>query len=322
MLPPILPAAAAPPDPPADPDPPAPSRAAASAPLRVAASSPAGVKESSRTGEWGGNGDGQGSGRGGDELNRRLAWLPQTDLGNVERFVARFGDRLKWCQGLGWLYYDGKRWSRDGAEGYVLRAEHETVRMIQEEAKAILGQADEFVPMIEDGRAGGNVVSLDVKRAKKKAAGERKKRREEMIALAGKLRKWGRDSEMSARLSPMNKRAKGMIEVPMKAFDADPLMINVANGTLVVRRPEECPPDEPLIILKPHDAADMITKISPVTYDPSATARNSTATCCRCSRTNASAASSCSGTGSRSPATCPNSAWWSTGGAAATARAS
>jgi putative DNA primase/helicase len=264
------PVAAGAPAPPADTDPPAPSGAAAPAPLRVAASSSAGVKKSSRTGELGEKVSGQGSGRGGDELNRRLAWLPQTDLGNVERFVARFGDRLKWCQGLGWLYFDGKRWSRDGAEGYVLRAEHETVRMVQEEAKAVLAQADEFAPMIEDKR-GGNVVDPDAKRAKKKVATERKKHREELIALAGKLRKWGRDSEMSARLSPMNKRAKGMLEVPMKAFDADPLMINVANGTLVVRRPEACPPDEPLIVLKAHDAADMITKISPVTYDPSAT---------------------------------------------------
>ena len=58
-----------------------------------------------------------------------------TDLGNAERFAARFRDRLLWCRPLGWLYWDGQRWSQEGAEERVLDAEHVTVRMIPKEAR-------------------------------------------------------------------------------------------------------------------------------------------------------------------------------------------
>jgi hypothetical protein len=80
--------------------------------------------------------DAEGS-EGDNDLDLQLAWLPQTDLGNVERFVSRYGSKLKWCSTKGWILYDGKRWSNRGADSYVLRAEHATVRAIQNEAKAI-----------------------------------------------------------------------------------------------------------------------------------------------------------------------------------------
>jgi putative DNA primase/helicase len=44
------------------------------------------------------------------------------------------------------------------------------------------------------------------------------------------------------------------------AFDCDPWALNVANGTLDLRTGQ----------LRPHDRADMITKLAPVTFDPDA----------------------------------------------------
>ena len=67
----------------------------------------------------------------------RLAFFPLTDLGNAERFRERYRDRLLWNVALGWLVWDGNRWSRNGAEDLVKIAEHDTVRAIQKEAKAV-----------------------------------------------------------------------------------------------------------------------------------------------------------------------------------------
>lgn len=235
--------------------------------------------ETSRAGVFGGKVPPEkgGGGAGGDELNRKLAWLPQTDLGNVERFVARWGHVLKWCLATGWHYWDGKRWSRKGADTFVLRAEHATVRAIQDEAKAISAEAATIVPLLEPPREGEpadkKVVKLDAVRAKKKADKETAKARRERAAslndLAKSLRQWGRKSETANKMS-LAKRARADMEVHHEEFDADPWKINVTNGTLVVRRPAELEGGEPLIVLKPHDPADLITKISPVEYKPDA----------------------------------------------------
>ncbi len=59
-----------------------------------------------------------------------------TDLGNAERFVARFGEEVRYCYPWGkWLVWTGVRWERDEA-GRVHRLAKETVRGIYGEAAA------------------------------------------------------------------------------------------------------------------------------------------------------------------------------------------
>ena len=48
-----------------------------------------------------------------DELAVQLAQLGQTDTHNAQRFANRFGDKVIYTPGQGWLVYDGKRWRRD-----------------------------------------------------------------------------------------------------------------------------------------------------------------------------------------------------------------
>ena len=54
----------------------------------------------------------------------RLAFFPLTDLGNAERFRERYRDRLLWNVALGWLVWDGKRWSRNGADDLEIGRAH------------------------------------------------------------------------------------------------------------------------------------------------------------------------------------------------------
>jgi putative DNA primase/helicase len=178
-------------------------------------------------------------GGGDDDLDVKLASLPQTDLGNAERFQERCRGRLLWSPVTGWLAWDGQRWRPD-VSGRVRAAAHQTVRAIQQEAEALRGSgADRYVGT----------------------------RHGQSIMLSDSLAAWGRASEHSARLSALVEQAEPYLYVAPHALDADPFKINVANGTLVVCRTT----DGASIELQAHDPGDLITKLCPVVYDPNAT---------------------------------------------------
>lgn len=196
----------------------------------------AGRETSSHSGDGPPDGDRGGAG----ELDRRLAFFPLTDLGNAERFVERWRGKFLWCPALGWLAWDGRRWNRDGAEGLVTTAVHETVRAIRREADAIAGtRLDHVVGM----------------------------KKKEEVFLSDMLRAWGRASEASAKLAPVAKHAAPYLEVPPAALDADPMKLNLLNGTLAIAVRD----GEDYVRFGPHDPADRITKLAPVAWDPEKT---------------------------------------------------
>lgn len=199
----------------------------AAAPAASSTSSQTGGSRRKAGGKWG-------------ELDRELAYLPLTDLGNAERFVARFGHEFKWAEGEGWLVWDGKRWSRDAANGKLLKASHATMRAIQNEAEAIRVSGDDFI--VKEPKNGPKVLWSDV------------------------IAKWGRDSESNSRMSKLREHAAPDCEVDVQALDADPYKINVLNGTLVMNKET----DGDYITLHPHDPDNLITHLAPVEYDPKA----------------------------------------------------
>jgi putative DNA primase/helicase len=67
-------------------------------------------------------------------------------------------------------------------------------------------------------------------------------------------------SEANGRVEALLKRARPKIAVRPDAFDADPFLFNVTNGTIDLTTGE----------LRPHRKSDRITKLSPITYDPAA----------------------------------------------------
>lgn len=183
-------------------------------------------------------------GAGGD-LDWRCAHIPMTDLGNAERFAARHAMTLRFCPEIGWLWWDGRRWASHGGDERVKRAEHTTVRAIQDEARALADSDHDFVT----GTRGRGDDKIDV-------------------LLSMRLREWGRESESAARLAAISKRAAAMLAVDVTTLDADPMKINVLNGTLHVAKRD----DADYIDLRPHEPADYITKLAPVAYEPEAVA--------------------------------------------------
>lgn len=78
----------------------------------------------------------------------------------------------------------------------------------------------------------------------------------------GPLAKWAIESESRSRLEAMIALAKSRPELVVRvdALDADPWLLNVKNGTIDLRSGG----------IRPHDRADLITKLAPTTYDPDA----------------------------------------------------
>lgn len=132
--------------------------------------------------------------------DRRL--YPHTDLGNAERFVARFGAYCRFLPAVEeWWVWDGHRWVSDH-NGQVERWARQTVRLIPEEAALVEGPDAE----------------------------ENDKARKALV-------RWGRQSESRGRLDNLVRLARtelGMSASPAD-FDRNPDVLNVANGVLDLR---------------------------------------------------------------------------------------
>jgi putative DNA primase/helicase len=149
-----------------------------------------------------------------------LATFFQTDLGNSERLVARYGHDLRYCYDFGkWLVWDGVRWALDRT-GAALDHAKETARKMLAEAATL---ADK-----EDSR---------------------------------KLAAWSFRSQARDRLMAMLYLAQPDVSVLPEQLDTHPWLLNVANGTIDLRTG----------VLHPADRAHLLTKQSPVVYDPHAT---------------------------------------------------
>jgi putative DNA primase/helicase len=81
--------------------------------------------------------------------------------------------------------------------------------------------------------------------------------------------KFIRTSGNASAISAMLRVAESYLQVSLDDFDADPLALSVANGTL---RISDDPADRGAISFSPHDPRDRITRLAPVKYDPAAEA--------------------------------------------------
>lgn len=177
-----------------------------------------------------------------DNLDRRLAFVPLTDLGNAKRFHERNKGMLLYCDKFGWFAWDGRRWNAEMADAYVQLAEHRTVEAIQHEAEWLAGSTyDEIV---------------QVKGTKKEPI---------EIWQSDKIAAWGRMSECGAHLTAMSKNAQALFQVPPSALDSHPMKLNVLNGTLHFDKAHDG-----YVTLLPPDPNDFITKLAPIDYDPKA----------------------------------------------------
>ena len=60
--------------------------------------------------------------------------FPRTDAGAAEIVAETHGEKLRFCYGKGWLYYDGKCWSLKRGEEMARRSCVQSARQLRKEA--------------------------------------------------------------------------------------------------------------------------------------------------------------------------------------------
>ena len=218
-------------------------------------------------------GKGHGAGDSGD-LTRECAFRPQTDLGNLERFLARYGDDFLYVEAWGWLAWDGKRWNRELAVPLLGHAVQRTMRAIQDEAALIRDSGVvkpdidwETKPTAEQAaqeklwhQTGKKEDALDIVVEVKSSVGP--------VRLSDKIARWGRTSEGAGHINCIARLAEARLAARTEDFDQDPLMLNVQNGTMVFLRPADG--HAAAVSIREHRREDRITRIARVTHDPAA----------------------------------------------------
>lgn len=196
-------------------------------------------KADPKTGGDAASDEGRGAGGASDDgdIDMACAWLPRTDLGNAQRFTKRYGDHFLYVEQWGWLAWDGRRWNTDEADAILSRSVHLTIKAIAREAKAF--------------KESGADTMVDVKKG---------------IWVSDKIAGWCLASQGNAHVACIANLAKAYLTASPDSFDAEPLLMNVANGTLRFAKHDT----NDYVQFGPHRRSDRMTKITPVSYDSKA----------------------------------------------------
>lgn len=191
------------------------------------------------------------------------ALLPQTDLGNAERFRVRFGHMFRFCPDIGWLKWDDRRWAlltseKDELPGEVMQAVFLTVRAIANEAKLVRdsGRLDQAPPGSPEAET---AMDFQIKAATNS--------RDEVL-FSDTIRDHAKGSESKSRLSAIPALVQNFETTLVRAaqLDTDRMAINVLNGTIrLVAKGNNL-----VVQLDKHNPDDLITKVAAVRYDPDA----------------------------------------------------
>jgi putative DNA primase/helicase len=156
------------------------------------------------------------------EVNDPMPGEPRSELGYARRLVHIYGDRLRYVPAWRrWLVWDGHRWAHDST-GQAARWAKVIARRLTLDAMAIPDTAE------------------------RRSALHAARRGESSAGVAGAL--------TLASTEPG-------IAVTPDELDADPFLLNCANGTFDLRT----------LSFRPADPADLLTKITGAAYHPDAT---------------------------------------------------
>lgn len=194
-------------------------------------------------------------------LDMRCAGFARTDMGNAERWNARFGQDYLYTTAKGWLGWDGRRYRVLNQEKDVLPAEvmasvFLTVRAMAGEARFVEDTGalpdEEADPLAIDTPPPLGAMDAWLRTGKKPQR------------LSAAIAAWALTSEAASRLGCIANLAKRWVTVELSTFDTDPMLLNCGNGTLRFYKPEGGQPAR--VELKPHDRADRLTKVTACDY--------------------------------------------------------
>lgn len=237
---------------------------------------------------------------------KRGAAFPLNDFGNGLRLLEYFGDDMLFVPRLGWYRWDKNRWLADEDE-----------LIVRIEAQKVAGRIEEEIKFLTISKAEQEALDFADKTAEKKTELEDKEpgdRSKEEARRLTELREVARDaaairarldkrkaahrahaknSGNTSKISNMLLEARAKVRAGINELNADPLAVNVANGTLFFRQKgaiEEAPdpldeafPHKPApaaeadgaweVVLLEHHRDHKISKLIPFAYNPEAECR-------------------------------------------------
>lgn len=215
------------------------------------------------------------------------AKFPLNDYGNGLRLLHYFGDDMLFVPRLGWYRWQGDRWLADEDELTVRRDAQKIGGKILAEIEHLALEPWEAVALDLAREISAELRQIERKKAEDLSETDRKRKRElrEIADRASNIREQfnarkrqhrqhARASGNTSKISNMLQEAKPERSRPIGDLNADPLAVNVANGTLkfvldVDPLDAEWGQAKPKwqVTMGEHDRADLISKVIPVPYE-------------------------------------------------------
>jgi putative DNA primase/helicase len=223
----------------------------------------------------------------GPDLDKIMAAaaFPLNDIGNGRRFACYFDQDVMAVPRVGWFAWDSTRWAKDVdrlavrsraqmiSDMMLREIEHMAIEPWEQKRLFELPAAVAASKMLEaKTRTPEEDLELDKLWAQiRKGEGLKK----EVQRRRGDYRRFAKSTGNTGKIDAMLKEAEIGLSQPLAALDADPIAVNVLNGTLKFTASEPGEDGDTRVAsfaLHPHDRADLLTKCMTVAYDPDAQA--------------------------------------------------
>lgn len=162
-------------------------------------------------------------------------------LAEAESFLREHPQRFLYSSGLGWLYWDGRRWAED-KEGLKLRLDFQ--RFTQRQCAAARREVLNLT-----GRKADAKISHDEK--EEKEAGRELAKWQSRLSFAAGF-------QNAAQVNGIVSLCRSLVPVAVEKLDARPELLNTLAGTVNLETGE----------ILPHNPADLITKLCPFSPAP------------------------------------------------------
>jgi putative DNA primase/helicase len=225
---------------------------------------------------------------GDEEKKRRVkdaADQPLNDFGNGNRFRIHFGEDLRSVAKFGWFVWNGKVWAFDQAGIQVRGKAQKVAALIEAETSLIQVPPAKADLVAQHETIAGRIEVL--KKIKDRSSDQEAEysdlllKRDEITELLGKVQdrigqrlRHAKNAGNSGPITNMIAEAAVMLDTPLDILDASALDVNTQSGVLrfsVMDGREGGASRTAMVELVPHHRDQLLTKIMPVAYDPSAT---------------------------------------------------
>nr|WP_281389609.1 phage/plasmid primase, P4 family [Pelagibacterium limicola] len=206
---------------------------------------------------------------------KRCAEYDQNDRDNARRLIEWFGDDLAYVSGMGWLTWRGTHWERDEGDLKARFLAQEVVDKIKLEAFYLkLDRRKQSI--VDEAKAYQKIIPAERSPEQEAVISRSTKILSGLYQTRSKRKTFAISSGNAGKTRAMLDQAASLKAIDQNLLDANHMLFNVRNGTLVFSKVEhdESDPDDPRYIarveFRPHDRADMVTKRAEVDYDPDA----------------------------------------------------